>query len=172
MPTRRGGVHDVARVHAEAAQLARAGAGDVVVGQNGYKGSVHAVVRAADRDVGLAAAERGFKGRRLKKAFKTGALQAQHDFTEGNDSCTHDGILPSEFVGKRSLLLYHFPRSRASIELLRSHTVRGGGGAFETDFSFDGGGAMPADFNRERGSAADRRARRRSAGSGNRARAV
>ncbi len=67
-------IDDGVHVHAEAAELPRAGAADVVVGQNGDEGGVHPVVGQGNGDVGFAAAEGGFQHRALHQTLVAGAL--------------------------------------------------------------------------------------------------
>ncbi|MPM13514.1 hypothetical protein SDC9_59871 [bioreactor metagenome] len=77
-----GAALDAPGIHAEAAQLRRAGVADGAFGQNRQKGGVHAEVGKGHGHVCLAAAEGGLQRRGLEKPFLSGGLQAQHNFTK------------------------------------------------------------------------------------------
>ena len=84
MPTRPFVADDPAGVHAEAPQLANAGVGDGVSRrQHGDIRGRHSEARERHGDVGLAAAKRGDKLRRLQNALQARRGEAQHDLAEG-----------------------------------------------------------------------------------------
>ena len=85
---------DQAGVNAELTQGVDSGLSDVVLGELGDVLGVQAIVGQGNGNVGLADAVGGAEGGCLYKTVIAFGGQTEHDFTEGNNSLSHDWFSP------------------------------------------------------------------------------
>ena len=88
-------------VHIVGAQPAHSALAQTVVGYYAEKGAVHAKVCQRQRNVGLAAAVTGLKGRCHADLFVVRRGQAQHDLTTG------DELLAIGLAAKDRIEMFH-----------------------------------------------------------------